>query len=105
MKMPRWIKFVALFMLVFALVDVCSPEHCDAQVLSSAQGTCQIQVQHDSDGGSGCPYEEDCFNCAHYSPGVIYTFQPVAMVSNTEPDSFPLTLDGTPLIPYHPPRA
>ena len=103
--MPRWIKFVALFMLAFALFDVCTPEPCAAQVLLPSQSQTQIQAQHEGGSGESCQFEEDCFSCAHFTPGTSFVLAPVAIVSFTEPALFVPPLDGTPLIPYHPPRA
>jgi len=103
--MPRWIKFVALFMLAFAVFDVCTPEPCEAQILTPVQSQDRLQAQQSSGGGDTCQFEEDCFNCAHYAPGTTFVFHPIGMISFRAPDPFVPTLDGTPLIPYHPPRA
>ena len=103
--MSGWIKVAALFMLAFLLFDVCSPERCDAVELMAARSTAQVQAQHQDGGGDGCQFEEDCFQCAHYAPGVTFQLQPIATVAFTEPSLFLPSLDGTPRIPFHPPRA
>jgi hypothetical protein len=101
--MPRWIKFVALFMLTFALFDVCSPEQCEAQLLGPVQHSVQVQTQQNSDGDS-CQFEEDCFNCAHYAPGVTLVLQPIAVIAFKQPDLLLASIERPPLTPYHPPR-
>jgi hypothetical protein len=103
--MRSWIKFVALLMLAFVLFDVCTPESCEAQILTPVQSQAQVLTQPNPGGGETCQFEEDCFSCAHYEPGTMFVFHSVAMVSFTAPDLFVPLLDGTPLIPYHPPRA
>ena len=103
--MSRWIKFVAVFMLTFLVFDVCAPESCEAQVLVSAQTQVQVSSHQGDGNGGGCQFEEDCFNCAHFSPGASFVLEPIAVVAFTGTDLYVAPLDGTPLIPYHPPRA
>ena len=103
--MHRWVKFVAIFMLAFAFFDVCTPEPCEAHVLAPEQSQTQFQVQHDGGNGESCQFEEDCFSCGHFTPGTSFVLSPIAVVSFTDPPLFVPPLDGTPLIPYHPPRA
>jgi hypothetical protein len=102
--MPRWVKFVALFMLTFALIDVCSAEPCEIEVPDPAQHSVQFQTQQPS-GGDCCQFEEDCFNCAHFAPGVRFVLQPVGVIAFTQPDRFLSSIEQPLLAPYHPPRA
>lgn len=101
---PQWIKFVALFMLTFAVFDVCTPERCDAQILTATQSQTQFQTQHNESGPATCQFEEDCFSCAHYAPGTSLAFDPVTVVPLKDSHPAVLSLDGMPLLPYHPPR-
>ncbi len=103
--MSRWIKFVALFMLAFLVFDVCAPESCAAQALLSVPAQVQVNA-HQSDGSSqGCQFEEDCFNCTHFSPGHTFVLDPIPVVAFTNANKYESSLDGIPLAPYHPPRA
>jgi hypothetical protein len=102
--MPRWIKFVALFMLTFAVFDVCSPERCEAQVEVPIQSSVQFHADQNPGGGDSCQFEEDCFNCAHFTPGTGFVLQPIGVIAFTRPD-MPLSSIEEPLLtPYHPPR-
>jgi hypothetical protein len=101
--LPRWFQFVALFMTMFVLLDVCTPEPCEAQTATTAQSTAQFQLQH-SGAGDNCQFEEDCFACAHYAPGCMFFLQPSEAVMNALPATYISTLAGTPVLPYHPPR-
>ena len=103
--MPRWIKFVALFLVAFALIDVCDPETCEAQKISPIQTSSSIQVQHNADGDGSCQFEEDCFACAHFAPGAAIDLQSLGVVTLASVEVVVPSLDGTPLLPYHPPRA
>lgn len=103
--MSVWIKVVALFLLVFALYDVCTPEPCEIRILSATQSGARFQQQHSSGDAESCQFEEDCFNCAHYAPGSSVALESVAVVAFTEPALSDPSLDGAPLLPYHPPRA
>ena len=101
----NWVKFLALFIVLFALFDFCTPESCDAQALPRAAGVLQAQSSTDgAAGGETCQFEEDCFNCAHYSPAPIILLDPVDMLAEATPESYSSPLDGIPVIPYHPPR-
>jgi hypothetical protein len=101
--MPRWIKLVALFMLTFALFDVCSAESCEVQLLPT-QDSVRFQTLRSS-GGDCCQFEEDCFNCAHFAPGIRFVLQPIGVVAFTHPDLFLSSIEQSLLAPYHPPRA
>jgi hypothetical protein len=105
--MPRWIRLVALFMLAFALLDVCTPEPCEAKIVSTSSSSAArlLACQGSASGNDCCPFEEDCFNCAHYAPPTIVNLEPVAMVGFAEPSLGPTILSGAASIPYHPPRA
>ena len=98
-------KFVALFMFAFLVFDVCAPEPCENQA-SLSEATSVRASSHQSSGNSeGCQFEEDCFNCAHFAPGHAFVLEPIAVVAFTDSDWHLASLDGTPLLPYHPPRA
>ena len=92
-------------MLVFVLLDVCVPEQCGAQMVNASQDTVQIQAQGSRNNGDTCQFEEDCFNCAHYAPGMSLLLGLVDVVAFSDPDVFVSVLDGAPGLPYHPPRA
>lgn len=102
--MPRWIKFVAFFMFAFLLFDVCAPEACESQTFAPASIQTQVSGHQSSGAGEGCQFEEDCFNCAHFAPGATFTLEPIAVVAFADTTLLVSSLDGTPLIPYHPPR-
>lgn len=102
--LPHWFRFVALFMMTFVLFDVCTPEPCDAQALATPCAI-QIQVQHERSSGDTCQFEEDCFGCAHYAPGTTFAFHTAETVSVASSALYLSALSGTPVIPYHPPRA
>jgi hypothetical protein len=101
--MPRWIKFVALFILTFAVFDVCAPERCEAQV--PTQTSVQFHPDQNPGGGDSCQFEEDCFNCAHFAPGTGFVLQPFGVIAFTLPDQFFSSIEQPLLAPYHPPRA
>jgi hypothetical protein len=104
--MPRWIKFVALFLLVFTVFDIATPEACADDVLAASQDAIQIHGNLTSpDRGSACQFEEDCIACAHILPGTQVELQVVTTVATYDPDLLLVCLDGIPSIPYHPPRA
>jgi hypothetical protein len=100
-----WVKFVALLMTLFVVLDVCTPEPCDAQTVAPVRSQSQVQAQYDGSTTPSCQFEEDCFSCAHYAPGVIFAFQPVAVVLFEESDPLVPLLDGMPHTPYRPPRS
>lgn len=102
--MPRWVQFAALFMLTFVVFDVCSPESCEAQLSAPIERSMQFQAQQNA-GGDSCQFEEDCFNCAHYAPGIAFVVEPIAVVAFQQPDLFVPSLEQPLLLPYHPPRA
>jgi hypothetical protein len=102
--MPRWTKFVALFMLMFALFDVCSTEPCAIQLLHPTQNFAKIHT-HQTSGGDCCQFEEDCFNCAHFAPGSGFVLQPVAVTAFAHPDLLLSSIEQPLMAPYHPPRA
>jgi len=103
--MNRWIKFVALFLLVFTLYDVSLPENCVVEGLATATGSTQVQARHqDSDRGS-CQFEEDCMACAHVLPSAHYVIAVAQVVAIAEPNLFLPAQGGVPALPYHPPRA
>ena len=104
-NMPCWFKFVALFLVAFMLFDVCAPEPCEAQLSAPAQSTSVCQGSHDGSGSGSCQFEEDCFNCAHYAPGTMFLLQPSSVSLFVEPNSFVPSVNRSPLVPYHPPRA
>ena len=99
------IKFVALFLLAFALFDVCTTEPCYAQSLSPSQAGVHLKAQHETANGDSCQFEEDCFVCAHYTPAALGFMQSFVAVSFVAPDLLTLALAGTPPLLYHPPRA
>jgi hypothetical protein len=104
--MRSWIKFVAVFILAFMMFDVCSPERCEAQPLAPTPSSIQIHAQQNAgSSGDSCQFEEDCFNCAHYAPGSSVLLESSEIIAFTHPDLFVPPLDGSPLLPYHPPRA
>ncbi len=98
-------QFVALFMLAFMLFDVCTPEPCEAEIIPTQQSRNVVQAQDLAHGSDGCQFEQDCFNCASFAAGGTFDFHPVASATFTVSELFVPPLDGTPLIPYHPPRA
>ena len=103
--MDRWIKLVALFLLVFTLYDVSLPETCLDEGLAIAASSTQVQASHqDGDQGS-CQFEEDCLACAHIIPGTHYRLTVTQVVALAEPDLLLRAEGGIPALPYHPPRA
>lgn len=101
--MPRWLKFVALFMPTFAVFEVCSPEICEAQLLAFTQNSIQFS-QQSAGGDSSCAFEEDCFNCAHFAHGVGFVLQPIAVLAFAHQDVSVRSVEQPPLMSYHPPR-
>ena len=102
--LPRWFRFVALFMMSFVLFDVCTPEPCVAQIPPATQSGATIQLQYDSSGDT-CQFEEDCFGCAHFAPGAVFVLHPAASIITPLSISYLSMLAGIPVIPYHPPRS
>jgi hypothetical protein len=105
--MDRWIKFVALFLLVFTLYDVSVPENCLIEGLAIVASSTRIQASHQDDnrGSGSCQFEEDCMACAHVLPGTHYAFAVTEVVAFAEPNVFLPAQGGVPALPYHPPRA
>jgi hypothetical protein len=95
-------------MLAFMVCDLCTPEECQLEIVSSTTNSSTlVQAQQgpsDSDSNS-CQFEEDCFNCAHYVAGSFFFLKPIALVDFTVPDLLVASLDRPPVLPYHPPRA
>lgn len=88
------------------MFDFCTPENCDALTLSPTQLTLQAQTAADSTtSGETCQFEEDCFNCAHFTPAPATLLAPVAIIAQAAPELYRPALDGIPAIPYHPPRS
>jgi hypothetical protein len=103
--MPRWVKFVALFLLVFALFDVSTPEACADDLFEASRGAIQIHGNNTNPpGGDSCQFEEDCIACAHILPSTHFEFQVVTVVAPYVADLNFLPLDGTSFVPYLPPR-
>jgi hypothetical protein len=102
--MPRWIKFVALFIITFAVLDVCAPERCEAQFLFPTQTSIQFHSDQNSGAIDSCQFEEDCFNCAHFTPGTGFVLQTIGVIAFTQPDRFLSSIEQPLLAPYHPPR-
>jgi hypothetical protein len=105
--MDRWIKFVALSLLVFTLYDVSVPENCFIEGLAIAGSSSRVQASHqDENRSSGsCQFEEDCTACAHVLPGTHYVFAVTEVVAFAESNLFVSAQGGVPALPYHPPRA
>ena len=105
--MERWVKFVALLVLAFALYDVSVPENCLVEGLAISTRTTQAQAAHQDEnrGGGSCQFEEDCLACAHILPGTHYVFAITEVVALADPNLFLTTQGGVPALPYHPPRA
>ena len=99
------IKFVALFLLAFALFDVCTPEPCYAQDFFLSQDGVQLRAQHETPNSDHCQFDEDCFVCAHYTPAALGFVQLFVTVSFVVSDPHALVLAGTTPLLYHPPRA
>lgn len=103
--MDRWIKVVALFLLVFTLYDVSVPENCLVEGLAIAASSAQVQASHQDDNRSSCQFEEDCLACAQILPGTHYVFAVTQVVELAEPSLFLPAQGGIAALPYHPPRA
>lgn len=103
-RMSAWVKVVALFLLAFALFDVCTPEPCDAQLVPGPQSA-QLKSELSNTGSGACSFEEDCFVCAHYAPSLANLPQLFSIASMDDSAAPVLTLAGTLFPPYHPPRA
>lgn len=106
--MANWIKFVALFMLGFLVLDVCMPERCQAEIVPpAANGKAMVQSEQNSTDSDSdcCSFEEDCFNCGHFAPGHSFVLVPIAVIDLAIPDLLVSSLDRPPVLPYHPPRA
>ena len=103
----RWIKLVALSLLVFTLYDVSVPENCLIEGPAIAASSTQVQASHQDenrDSGS-CQFEEDCLACAHVLPSAHYVIAVTQVVAFAEPNLFLPAQGGVPALPYHPPRA
>jgi len=103
--MDRWIKLVALFLLVFTLYDVSVPETCLVEGLAIAAISTQVQATHQDGNRGSCQFEEDCLACAHILPGTHYVFAVTHVVALAEPNLFLPAQGGIPAVQYHPPRA
>jgi len=103
--MDRWIRFVALFLLVFTLYDVSVPENCLIEGLAIAPSGTQMQASHEDGNRGSCQFEEDCMACAHVLPSTHYRFAVTEVVALAESNPFPAAQGGVPALPYHPPRA
>ena len=101
-----WIRFAAVFMVAFALFDVCAPESCVTDLPALSRTGTQVQAnQPDRDDGETCQFEEDCIACSLILPGAHFVLQNETAVTFSESDLYVSTLDGTLPLPYHPPRA
>lgn len=101
-----WPRFVALFMVTFALFDVCAAESCVAELATLSRSGVQVQANsQERDGDSTCQFEEDCLACAHILAPSHFVLENAVTVSFGEPDLYVSALDGTLALPYHPPRA
>jgi len=103
--MDRWIKLVALFLLVFTLYDVSVPETCLDEGLAIAASSNQLQANHQDSDRPSCQFEEDCLACAHVLPGTHFVFAVTPVVAFAEPNLLLRAQGGIPALPYHPPRA
>jgi hypothetical protein len=103
--MNRWIKLVALLLLMFTMYDVSVPETCLAEGLAIAASSTQVQPSHQDGGRSSCQFEEDCMACAHILPGTHFVLTITHLVELAEPYLFLPAQGGVPALPYHPPRA
>lgn len=110
MSMPRsWRRFAALFLLLWAAVDICVPSLCEADSdLFLPQQAQQTAVNHAEKGGPPAPLpaDDDCFCCSshvsptpHFELSAVIEKQPVfavvpviRLLDFSEPH-------------YHPPRA
>jgi hypothetical protein len=79
--MDRWIKLVALFLLVFTVYDVSVPETCLEQELAIAAKSTQVQASHEDGDRGSCQFEEDCLACAHVLPGTYYVMAVTQVVA------------------------
>lgn len=104
-QMSTWIRFVALLMFAFILLDVCTPESCDIRIPESNQSSVLAQSQQESGSSGCCQFEEDCFSCAHYAPGTQFVLHTVTASAFISPEFYSPTLAGDSFPPYHPPRA
>jgi hypothetical protein len=101
-----WTRFVALFMVAFALFDVCAPKSCVAELAAASQSGAQVRANSpEREGDSTCQFEEDCLACAHILACSHFVLENAVRVSFGEPDRYLSALDGTLALPYHPPRA
>ena len=103
--MDRWIRFVALFLLVFTLYDISVPENCLVEGLPVAASSTQVQASHEDGNRGSCQFEEDCMACAHVLPGTHYRFAVTEVVALAEANVFLPAQSGVAVLPYHPPRA
>jgi hypothetical protein len=102
--MPHWIKLVALFLLVFTLFDVSTPEECVDDDAGGVPQTIQIAAKQ-SGSGPCCAFEEDCMACAHILPSTHFDLQVVNVVVSFEPYLLLVPQSFSPSVPYLPPRA
>lgn len=98
-------KFVALFLVAFAIFDVCTPEVCEDEVLPDQIATQISGKDTNPDSGASCQFEEDCIACAHIIPATHFDLQVVMVVAAYTPDLSLPPADGTPSTLYHPPRS
>ena len=109
MSQRVWAKYLAGFLLLWALVDLTVPMVCQTDVVEfpAVQTAAGTALQKPQDGNSPQQYyEDDCFCCCSHiipAPHVVLT---AALVS--VPADFPAEpgkIDGIAQAHYHPPRS
>lgn len=102
----RWVKFAAVFLLAFTLMDVTLPEVCADELPASTSSTLRFQSgSSSSDSGTGeCAFEEDCIACANILPASPFVLTSLTLVAKADAISYVSALDGPTSSPYHPPR-
>ena len=101
-----WRRFVVVLSLLIVVVGALMPDACaDNAIASITPISATVSMPHTGDQPFGCQHEEDCFCCAHVAPLGTFDFCPLVDVSITEPQQYPSSLEQTPSVPYHPPKA
>src|SRR5262245_59805930 len=109
-------RFVAIFFLLWTLIDLSVPQVCTADFdapAAAAAGASQDQTileasdqSHDA-GSSSVPYQpdDDCFCCCcHVLPSSVVRIERLKAVSSVERDDECLVAYRPVSTPFHPPR-
>lgn len=105
----RWHRFVALFILLWAVVDMTVPSLCESDggfLLPVPQQQSSVSVDTDRGSQPATPaQEDDCFCCcSHISPTPHFEFKAVAFSEEYTAAAPGLQLLEFAEAHYHPPR-